>query len=518
MFKSFSIGPHQPMLRFTRWCRKRFEIDDIREANIYCETNDCEIEHPEAATDGGYKQEDNTHEQRAAVTSHASRRDNTFFTWKLPRRLRFSYSTIPNRPAAKRRPNPFAPPTPPPPRPRTMSMVDNRVTLGMSPIMEEPVRTRAMRSMPSLGDGEAEDDGYRANDDWGREREREEDYDGFPSSCRVTINPPHPPWDDNSLPDQPYQNPYYALPIKDALWLPMDPIGTLDLDMTVTMSVALTSEPGAGRLGPLTEMVTSIGSVLSGLTADLESATSVSGDEMSINGPALDGTEEIELSPTIASRVQDLRGSGDISTTGQESDLLRAARPRPGTAGSTTSQSRRPGAELLTGSITRLPLGSSPPNSPPVGMTATSEGFPVSPSLLTGSLRSMSSGPLLRTSGATDRRTYPRYGSMEEAGRLSAQGPTQSSPPRRPSLNQIQSANSIGQPSFLHLPPSSGGVSRFAQRSMISHVSAQSAAIQEALNEETEVLQQSHIQLQEEAERQNTPRTWWTSWAFRKPE
>ena len=37
----------------------------------------------------------------------------------------------------------------------------------------------------------------------------------------------------------------------------------LDLDMTVTMNVSLTSNPGAGHLGPLNERLTSVGSVLS---------------------------------------------------------------------------------------------------------------------------------------------------------------------------------------------------------------------------------------------------------------
>ena len=509
------------MCRLTRWCRTRFEIDDIREANIYCETNDCEVENTESATNEECKQEEgNSHENGVASTSRTSRKENIFSTWKLPRKLRFSYTTIPNRPVAKRPLNPFASPTPPPARPRTMSMVDNRANLGMSPIMEEPVQTRAMRSMPSLGDGEIEDDGHQTNDKGqGWEREREGEYDEFPSSSRVTINPPHPPWDDNSLPDQPYQNPYYALPIKDVLWLPLNPIGTLDLDTTVTMNVSLTSEPAAGRLVPLTEMATSIGSVLSGLTADLESGASVSGDDMSINSPAFDGTEEIELSPAIASRVQNLRSDDDVSTPEQQSGLL-PMRPRPGTSGSATSQ-KRPGPDLLTGSITRLPLSSSPPHSPPAP-TATSEippAPPVSPSLLTGSLRSMTSGPLLGAAGTVERRTYPRYMSMDEAGRSAMQRPPQSPHSRRLSLNHAHSTNSIGQHSFLlPPPPSSGGGSRFAQRSVISHVSAQSAAIQEALNEETEVLQQSHIQLQEEAERQSAPRSWLTSWAFKNPE
>lgn len=487
-------------------------MDDVREANIYCETNDCEVENAEAMTNGECKQEeDNTQEQGAAPTSRASRKENAFFTWKLPRKLQFSYSTIPNRTAAKRQPNPFAPYTPSPLRSRTMSMVDNRAGLGMSPIMEEPVPTRAMRSMPSLGEGEFASNDHRAND---LEREEEEGYDELPSSSRVVINSPHPPWDDNSLPDQPYENPYYTLPIKDALWLPVNPIGTLDLDMTVTTSVALTSEPGAGNLGPLSERLTSVGSVLSGLTADLESAISISGDEMSIDGPPLDGTEEIELTPTIASRVQNLRSDGDVSTTDQQSDLLRTNRLRTKTSGSVATRGKRPGVGLLTGSITQLPLSSSPPNSPPLP-TSTSDVFlaPVSPSLLTGSLRSMSSGPLLKNAGTMDRRTYPRYTSMDEVGRLTVQRPTQTSPPRRLSLNKMHSTNSIGPYSSLP-PPSSGGGSRFAPRSMISHVSAHSAAIQEALNEETEVLQRSHILIQEEAEKQNAPRSRWTSWAF----
>jgi len=505
----------QPTCSFTRWCRKRFEIDDIREANIYCGTNDCEVENAGATTNGECKQEeDNTQEQAVAPTSRASRKESIFFTWKLPRKLQFSYSTIPNRPAAKRQPNPFAPNTPPPLRPRTMSMVDNRVGLGMSPIMEEPVPMRAMRSMPSLGEGEVGSEGHRTND---RDREREEEHDELPSSSRVIINPLHPPWDDNSLPDQPYENPYYTLPIKDALWLPTNPIGTLDLDMTVTMNVALTSEPGAGHLGPLSERLTSVGSVLSGLTADLESVISFSGDEMSISGLPLDGTEEIELAPTIASRVQNLKGNGDVSTTDQQSELLRPTRLRSKTSGSVVGQSKRPVAELLTGSITRLPLSSSPPNSPPVMPTVTSDIPPISPSLLTGSLGSVSSGPLLRTMGAASGRTYPRYTPMDEAGRLAVRRPTQSSPPRRLSLNRAQSTNSIAQYSFLP-PPSSGGGSRFAQRSMTSYVSAQSVAIQEALNEETEVLQRSHIMLQEKAEKQNAPRSRWTSWAFKNPE
>lgn len=504
-------SPHQPTSRLTRWCRKRFEIDDIQEADIYCDTNDCEIENMEGAKDEESRpQENNSQEKEVPRTSRASKKEG-IFTWKLPRKLQFSYSTIPNRPTTKRRPNPFAPAAVSPSQPRLMSIQHDCGNLGMSPIFEEPVQTRAMRSMQRLEVGEL--NGRPADRDWEREREREE-YNDLPSSSRVTMNPPHPPWDDDSLPDQPYENPYYTLPVKDALWLPINPISTLDLDMTVTMNVALTSEPGAGHLGPLSERLTSVGSVLSGLTADLESAISVSDDEMSTNEPPLDGTDGIELTPTTAPRAHNLRNDGGVSTADQQPDLLRTPRVRPKTSGSVASQNRSPGADLLAASITRLPLTLSPPNSPPAPTSAKSEVFPMPPSLLTGSLRSLSSGPL-PTAGSVNRRAHPRWMSMEDVGRLAVRRPSQSLPPRRPSLIQVYSATS--QNSFLP-PPSSGTGSRFAQRSVISHVSAQSFAIQEALNEETDVLQRSHVLLQEEAEKQNAPRSRWTSWAFKRHE
>ena len=345
-----------------------------------------------------------------------------------------------NRPTARSQPNPFTPFTIPPPRSRTMSVQRDRDGLGMSSITE-PVQMRATRSTPSLGDGARE--GMAGDLD--REQEgREVESGDLPPIPRVTINPPHPPWDDNSLPDQPYENPYYTLPIKYALWLPINPIGSLDLDMTVTMSVALTSEPGAGHVGPLNESLRSSGSVLSGLTADLEPSISISGDEMPTKGAPLDRTEDIDISPTTGSRVQNVRSGGDVSTTNQQSDLLQTTRTRPRMSGNATGQSRHLEADLLTASTTQLPLAASPPNSPSV----------------------------------------------------------------------LQATNSIGQNS--PLPPPTGIGSRFAQRSMISQVPTQSVAIQKALNEETEVLQRSHIQLQEEAEKQNTPRSRWTSWAFKK--
>jgi len=185
------------------------------------------------------------------------------------------------------------------------------------PSIEVPVQAMAVQSMQNLQDEELGDDGHRAN---GRDQELrqehgpEEKCDGPPA---VTVNSPHPPWDDNSFPDQPYQNPYYTLPTRDVLWLPVNPIGTLDLDMTVTMNVALAREPEAGSFGPLTER----GNVFPGLAGDLESTGSVPGDGTSVNGPPLEGAEEIEPTPTAA------------STTDQQLDLFRTDPPTRRTTG-----------------------------------------------------------------------------------------------------------------------------------------------------------------------------------------
>ena len=345
----------------------------------------------------------------------------------------------------------------------------------MSPIIEEPAPKRAMRSVSSLGE-EVEDGDYQAND---QEREGDGGYDELPSDSQVTINPPHPPWDDNSFQDEPYENLYYTFPIKDALWLPLDPVGALDMDATVTMGVALTSEPGAGHLGPLVERLASARSVLSGLTADLESAISVSGDEVSISGSPLDGTEEIELAPTATPRAQN-EDIGDTPTMEQQLNLLRTAWLRPTT--------------------------------PPAPQTVMSDVLLISPSLLMGSLRTMSGDPLLGAAGAAGGRAYPGYSLTDGAHTLTEQRPTHTSPSSHLSLNQMHSTDSIGRCSLLPLPPG-GGSSHFARRSRISHMSPHDV-VQKALDDEIEVIRRSHVLLQEEAERQNAPQSRWTSWAF----
>jgi hypothetical protein len=65
----------------------------------------------------------------------------------------------------------------------------------------------------------------------------------------VNQHAPHPAWDDESDPSQPYDNPYVSRETANLLWLPRDPLGILNLDDTVDMFKCLTSAPGLGSLG-----------------------------------------------------------------------------------------------------------------------------------------------------------------------------------------------------------------------------------------------------------------------------
>lgn len=129
-------------------------------------------------------------------------------------------------------------------------------------------------------------------------------YDYQDSHALVSPHPRHPVWDDEPNSNTPYDNPYYTRQISDSLWLPRDPLGLLDLDDTVDVRISITSEPGAGRLGPWPEGEF-IGSVLSSVFA--ASFGSIEDDSSSVHqseSVELHGNEVINLPAGIASRVE----------------------------------------------------------------------------------------------------------------------------------------------------------------------------------------------------------------------
>ncbi|KAH7103405.1 hypothetical protein BKA62DRAFT_696841 [Auriculariales sp. MPI-PUGE-AT-0066] len=145
----------------------------------------------------------------------ASRPSLQFLTWRLPAGVNFSYSSLPVRShvrqAAPAKPNPF--------RNTHNQLRDQRV---QSPNVAEWRKTIGPVTMPS---------------------EREE-----PKTV-VSVHPKKAPWDDRPRLDRPYINPYYATALDNFLWLPCNPFGPLDLDDSIDMHRALTSEIHTGRLG-----------------------------------------------------------------------------------------------------------------------------------------------------------------------------------------------------------------------------------------------------------------------------
>ena len=65
----------------------------------------------------------------------------------------------------------------------------------------------------------------------------------------VQPHPPTKPWDDVPRHDIPYKNPCYGSKIDGFLWLPRNPVEKLDLDDSVELRRAITTEPGGGGLG-----------------------------------------------------------------------------------------------------------------------------------------------------------------------------------------------------------------------------------------------------------------------------
>lgn len=132
----------------------------------------------------------------------------------------------------------------------------------------------------------------------------------------VTEHEKHPPWDDSSRLDRPFDNPYYVRPIDNHLWLPRNPVGLLNLDDTVNVFRSLTSDASLGQLGEWVEEGIAL--------ADLPDAESVDNaslaDTDSISPPpvrrgmtgSLSGSEDIQLPPEIAQRVENLENERDV--------------------------------------------------------------------------------------------------------------------------------------------------------------------------------------------------------------
>jgi hypothetical protein len=161
-------------------------------------------------------------------------------------------------------------------------------------------------------------------------------------------------WDDECYPDQLYDNPYYTLRIENALWLPRNPCGVLDLDDTVNLYVSIASDAIGGRLGAWTGQISSVASGLSGLTDELASNIADDGlSSASEQGRPLDGTDDISLDPEIATTLKNIDRERDAVTAHARQPAIISRHKGRNTMGgrrssvATTGSHQRPGLAVL---------------------------------------------------------------------------------------------------------------------------------------------------------------------------
>jgi len=106
--------------------------------------------------------------------------------------------------------------------------------------------------------------------------------------------------------DLPYDNPFYTRAVDTSLWLLRNPCGPLNLDGTMKMRVPLTIEHAAGELGTLRYRLPERKSPgeISPSSMMVQSDNVASPISFTYEHTATDGTQEIELPPTIVKGVQ----------------------------------------------------------------------------------------------------------------------------------------------------------------------------------------------------------------------
>ncbi|CAE6478030.1 unnamed protein product [Rhizoctonia solani] len=307
-------------LYLTRVTRAKFEAADIAEAKAA-----CGLGHSLARTGTEEKFVDcEAQEVNTASTGQLGRIAQRLVGWHSPSNIDM-YSTIPRvrpKPADRRLENLFKPPSQPPPlppRPTSHISTPSRSThLAPPPVPE--------RRIPRLASWET----FRAD---------------------VPLVMPHDerrPWDDNPNNTATYENPSYTQEVPEYLWLPKNPLSLLDLNDTVKLHRALTSEADGGDMSE-------------SISLDEEAAVGSFRDDASMDPfTELTGEESIALSAIIRDRLD----HGDIGEDfdyhdGDTASSVFSRRPSGGTVASRHLRSsnayrsfsagvRRSGGNLLT--------------------------------------------------------------------------------------------------------------------------------------------------------------------------
>ncbi|CAE6451481.1 unnamed protein product, partial [Rhizoctonia solani] len=304
-------------LYLTRFSRAKFEAVEKAEAKAACGLNHRvnQIEADEKYLDC---------EAQSANTGRSgqlSRITQRFTDWHSPSNVDM-YSTLPrhnSKPADRRQENPFKPQPPPlPPRPISHVETPARSThLAPPPVPE--------RRIPRLSSWET----FRAD---------------------VPLVVPHvgrEPWNDNPDGTATYDNPYYTQPVPEYLWLPRNPLSLLDLNDTVDVHRALTSEADSGDMSE-------------SISLDDEAAVGSFRDDASMDPfTEITGEECIALSTVIRDRLEHGDVGEDFDYNDDTTSSMFSRRPSGGTITSRHLRSsaayrsfsagvRRSGGNLLT--------------------------------------------------------------------------------------------------------------------------------------------------------------------------
>ncbi|KAI1793237.1 hypothetical protein LXA43DRAFT_231356 [Ganoderma leucocontextum] len=438
----------------TRLCRARFERDDILEAQVVCGTGQATEELIDEAepTSGDAGRAD-----LQAELSDGSMGD--VWPWRLPLKLNFAYASMASRlrQSPRHLPNPFGPSR------RSSSTVPLNASCTTD---EAPLRRPTLETWQEASNGS-------------------ESRLPEPSNpAVVTKHHPHRPWEDESALNHTYENPYYTRNIDNLLWLPRDPLDILNMDDTIDLRMSLTSQPGAGRLGAWREEEF----VETGFS--LSFAASIASDEDDVETPRpsfyrrLDGTEQIQLPPMIASRVNTIEQEDEVETAPIYRRQSRRPRSSHSAAGSQTGL-QRPHT---------FNVGSS------TGYRTLSMG-----SISQASSRGPASGPASSFALPSGSHRRNRAASVDHELGL---GATRDYPSMsgRSALSVVEGVATRPLP-FVY--PNGSGVSGSKL------ISVQEAVYGVAIAEEEDAVEDVRDRDEEEEEQAQQPKSWLTSWMFR---
>ncbi|KAF9498980.1 hypothetical protein BDN71DRAFT_1464773 [Pleurotus eryngii] len=437
-------------LLMTRICRAQFEHDDIAEAEVLCRVEGVNSAQDNAETT---TTSDNGSQDATALIQETR---PSFFSLNFSKWANVAYNTVRQRPPRplRRKPIPFQSQSSNQPFKRLKSVSRSHADRGRRSTNS---RTRAFVNGTIAPDAAStvhlETLPRKANTD---------------PNVAVKRHPPPDPWDDETICDLPYDNPFYSRSISNELWLPRNPVGILDLDDTVDFRTSLTVVPTPHQLG----MWFGIPETASPRPMSIDLPPDIhepSTEDHSPSTPAtpcvLTGSEDIDLPAIIAQRVQ-----------AGEADIDRAPPPRR-----PTSPRRKASGEGAASSMRRPSILSIQPQSGYRSFSAgsTIQQRPRSNSILSGFGSTL---PLDRSRSAEETGLRPdNHAHVDFVANVSA--------------------------SHLSLAP--------PQLTRARNISTHEAVVYEVMAEEEQAMASRLEEEQAEAEKATT-KSWLTSWMFKK--